>query len=89
MNGRGARGQLFDDILDDPLMEEVVNQQGTALVASCDVGGIGQAFPPRRIVEFIRSVDAAGNGGVVQSICQADLSPALLAVAHMVGSRLE
>lgn len=45
---------------------------------------------PRRIVELIRSVDSVeGNGGVVQSICQADLSPALMGVVNMVVSRIE
>jgi hypothetical protein len=47
--------------------------EGQRLAASCEVDGLGRAEPPRRIVELIRRVAAAGGNGAVASICEEDL----------------
>jgi len=72
----------YDAILDDPRMAEVVDPEVPDHVTpSCDIGDRGKAYPPRRIVDLVRSLDAAGSPGVVQSICQADWSAVLQTVA--------
>jgi hypothetical protein len=79
----------FDAILADPRMRETVDFSpeggGSRLVPSCDVPGLGVAFPPRRIVEVIRDVHESGAGGVVQSICQADWSGVTRAIGRVIG----
>ncbi len=79
----------FDAILDDPRMIETVDFSaaggGNRLVPSCDVPGLGVAFPPRRIVELIRDIDSVGNNGLVQSICQADWSDSTRAISNLIG----
>ena len=83
----------FDAILADPRMEETIDYSpeggGNRLVPSCDIPGLGIAFPPQRIIRFIRDVDAAGNGGLVQSICQVDVRAAMRALGRVIQSRLD
>ncbi len=83
----------FDEILADPRMIETVDYSpeggGNRLVPSCDVPGLGVAFPPRRIVETIRDVDAVANNGIVQSICQADWSDSMRAITRVIQRHLE
>jgi len=83
----------FEDLLNDPRMTETVDYSpeggGNRLVPSCDVPGLGIAFPPRRIVQLIRDVDAEGNGGIVQSICQADWRPTMRAISTAIARHLD
>lgn len=84
----------YQQILDDPSMQERADESttnsasGTLLVPSCDVPGVGRAFPPRRIVETARDLEVAGAEAIVQSICQSDLSGALNAIVTRIGSVL-
>jgi hypothetical protein len=82
----------FENILADPRMVETIDFSpeggGNRLVPSCDVPGLGIAFPPRRIVEWIRDVDAVGNNGIVQSICQADWTDSTRAISNLIGRAL-
>jgi hypothetical protein len=47
--------------------------------------GLGLAFPPRRLVE---TAAAFGSNGIVQSICQADFSPAIDALIDKAALRI-
>ncbi len=79
----------FEGILNDPRMIETIDYSpeggGNRLFPSCDVPGLGVTFPPRRIVEFVRDVDAVGNNGMVQSVCQADWTGTVRAVSRVIG----
>jgi len=79
----------FENILNDPRMVESVdyspNGGGNRLVPSCDVPGLGVAFPPRRIVELIRDIDGVANNGLVQSICQSDWTFSTRAISNVIG----
>ncbi|HJL18477.1 MAG TPA: hypothetical protein RMH99_22625 [Sandaracinaceae bacterium LLY-WYZ-13_1] len=78
--------EAYQAILDDPRMETRIDpSMPTRLVPSCDVPGRGLAFPPRRLVEVARRLSPARS--TVQSICQADFSPAAAAIARLVGTR--
>ncbi|MBI2893448.1 MAG: hypothetical protein HYY06_07835 [Deltaproteobacteria bacterium] len=82
----------FQCLLDHPKMQEVVDNsaegQGERLTPSCDVPGLGEAFPPRRIVEFIKQINHEGNNGIVQSICEADFGPAMRAITSLIQSKV-
>ncbi|MCC7535171.1 MAG: hypothetical protein IT379_03110 [Deltaproteobacteria bacterium] len=85
----------YDAILAHPNMQEAIDPMDpNRLRTSCNVPGLGIAFPPRRIVEVARQIDqaTAGPTGVgnatVQSICQADLRPALRVITNKIGSLL-
>ena len=82
----------FDDILNDPRMTETVDYSpeggGNRLVPSCDVPGLGIAFPPRRIVNWIKDIDTQGNNGIVQSICQSDWSDTTRAITRLIASKV-
>jgi hypothetical protein len=84
--------RTYERILNDPRMTETVDFSpeggGNRLVPSCDVPGLGVAFPPRRIVEWVRDVEADGGSGVVQSICQADWQPTMRAISRLIGGVL-
>ena len=47
--------------------------------------GRGIAFPPRRLVEAAAEL---GDNGIVQSICEEDLAPAVSAIFERVALRL-
>jgi len=90
-------GDLQDDadyrrILGDERMMETIDYSpeggGNRLIPSCDVPGLGIAFPPRRIVELVQQAEQAGASGVVQSICQADWAPTMRAISHLVWRQL-
>jgi hypothetical protein len=71
----------YDAILADPRMQEMVDpDMPTRLRPSCEIPGRGEAYPPRRFVELARDLDARGAGGIIQSICQADFTPAIDAI---------
>ncbi len=82
----------YEDILTDPRMVETIDYSpeggGNRLVPSCYVPGLGTAFPPRRIVEWVRDVEDWGGSGVVQSICQADWQPTMRAISRLIGGVL-
>jgi len=82
----------FENILNDPRMVETVDYSpeggGNRLVPSCDVPGLGIAFPPRRIVEWIKDIDMEGNNGIVQSICQSDWAPTMRAITRLIASKV-
>lgn len=46
------------------------------------------AYPPRRIVEVARGIEAAGSNGIVTSICQDDFRPALGAIIRKLAGAL-
>ncbi len=71
----------YATILSDARMEERVDPtHPSRLAPSCNVPGRGFAFPPRRIVEVARDLEAGGAASVVQSICQESFSPAIGAI---------
>lgn len=57
------------------------------IAPACDFGGVGSALPARRITQVIQPFAATGNG-LVQSICNVDLSPAIAAIARTIGKHL-
>jgi hypothetical protein len=67
----------YQCLLDLPDMQEVIDNsaegRGERLTTSCDEPGLGEAFPPRRIVELIRQLGNQGATSSVHSICEADL----------------
>jgi hypothetical protein len=70
----------FDAILSDPRMTERVDPGSPTarLMTSCNVPGRGVAFPPRRMVETARDLEARGAATIVHSICR-DYDPAVSA----------
>jgi hypothetical protein len=91
-----ARDGFYDQILGDARMQNVVDPStnpgtGTGnLVPSCNhrdaVSGLDSiAMPPRRIVQLAKLF---GAQGLVQSICQDDLSPASDAIVTLIGEQL-
>ena len=90
----------LDALLADPMMQNVPDDQfcspgepapctPTRVRPSCEVVNRGSASPPRRLVELARDLAAAGSPTVVQSICQADLVPALRPLAERLAGSLE
>ncbi len=68
----------WDALLAHPDMQQVIDPgMTTRLRPSCDRPGTGLAFPPLRIVEAARALEARGAGAVVQSICAEDYSDAV------------
>ncbi|MBW2462719.1 MAG: hypothetical protein JRH11_13800 [Deltaproteobacteria bacterium] len=79
----------FDAILAHPdMVEQIDPDMMTRLKPSCNVAGRGLAFPPRRMVQVAKELSAAGAGGIVQSICQADFTPALDAIIAKIADVL-
>jgi hypothetical protein len=85
-----SRDQFYRGILDHPLMQSTVNDNGTPdpqddeINRSCS-GGNALAYPPRRIVEVARGF---GANGVVQSICQDDFTPAVNAIIDLISTKI-
>ena len=68
--------------LGDPRMQAVVDPDGgNRLLPTCDLPELGAAAPARRYAEL---AGALGDAGLLQSICQTDLSRPLHAVAARV-----
>jgi len=87
-------GASYEDIFADPAMiEQIDPAMPTRLTPSCNRPGGGLAFPPRRMVEVARQLEAQGATGVVGSICQDDfegpVSRILEQVARSVSGRCE
>ena len=82
----------FQCLLDLPDMQEVIDNsaegKGERLTPSCDEAGLGEAFPPRRIVDFVRQINAVGNNGIVRSICEANFEPAMEAITSLIQSKV-
>ncbi|RLB46478.1 MAG: hypothetical protein DRJ42_27555, partial [Deltaproteobacteria bacterium] len=68
------------------MVERLDPAMPTRLAPSCNVAGRGLAFPPRRIVNVARELSIRGTPTTVQSICQADYTGAITAIADRVGA---
>ena len=78
-------GSDFAAILDHPDMQEQIDpSMPNRLRPSCNVPGLGFAFPPRRIVDVGRQLEDRGAHVTVQSTCQADLTPAMDALIALL-----
>ncbi|MBX3246263.1 MAG: hypothetical protein KF901_03695 [Myxococcales bacterium] len=78
----------YDAVLSDPAMAyRPSDPNPNQLAPACSFGGVGEAHPARRIVEVIREFDETGSG-LLASICQPDLRPAIASIAEIVGARL-
>ena len=75
-------------IRDDRMEEHVDPAMPNRLIPSCNVPGLGVAFPPVRIVRVAQQLEALGAGVTVQSICQASFSNALTEVIRQIKSAL-
>jgi hypothetical protein len=90
------RNQFYDNVLSDARMQEVIDPStmpgtGTGnLRLSCSrtnsKGNPEVAVPPRRIVTLAKMF---GQNGIVQSICQEDLSGAMDPVINLMVKRIE
>jgi len=81
----------FQCLLDLPEMQEVIDNSaeghGERLTPSCDEAGLGEAFPPRRIVELLQQLGRAGAATGVTSICQDDYSRAFSGIVDALQAR--
>lgn len=79
-----------DAILADPRMQEAIDLESPTprLVPSCNVPGLGIAFPARRIVTVGREIAARGGHTVAESSCGDDFGPQLERVALAIGDAL-
>jgi hypothetical protein len=84
------REQFYTSILNAPGMRESVDDQGTptpdddAIAPVCD-SEFGTAAPAPRLVQVARGF---GMNGLVQSICERDLSRPINAILRSIGRRL-
>lgn len=75
----------YAGLLLHPAMEERIDTTSMSLVPACTAAGVGIASPARRLV---RTAMSLGEGrSTVQSICQADFSPALAPVTRLFARR--
>jgi hypothetical protein len=80
-----AAGSDFEAILAHPDMQELIDpSMPTRLRPSCNIPGLGFAYPPRRIVDVGRLLDAQGASVSIQSVCQADFTPAIDALIALL-----
>jgi len=78
----------YGALLADERMQFRIDPDNEArLIPACEYGGVGSASPARRIVEVVRPF-AEDDNGLVQSICQPDLRPAMEAIGRSIGGRL-
>lgn len=78
----------FEALLSDPSMAfRESDTNPNQLAPACSFGGVGEAHPARRIVEVVQEFDETGSG-LLASICQPDLRPAIASIAAIVGARL-
>jgi len=79
----------YDAILADSRMQITVDPaMPNRVIPSCDVVGLGQAYPPRRIVQVAQQLAGRGAGVTVQSICQNSFSLALNAIIRKIANAL-
>ena len=77
----------FDAVLAAPEMQFVVD--GERLIPSCDVAGLGEAIPPRRIVEVLRGIAAESPGSAfLGSLCSPDWTSTFAGLAASIGRSL-
>jgi hypothetical protein len=68
----------YDEILAHPMMQEERDPtRPNRLRPSCNVAGLGNSYPPRRIVEVARGLEARGASTSSHSICGDDYSAAI------------
>jgi hypothetical protein len=80
-------GTDYGAMLADPRMVEQIDpSMPTRLSPSCNVPGRGFAFPPRRIVSVAQELSRRGSATTIESICQADFTSAIEAIADRVGA---
>ncbi len=78
----------FQQILEADLMREERDPvMAGQLRPSCNTAR-GLAFPPRRLVEVAQELENRQSNGIVQSICQADFTPALDAIIQKIADVL-
>jgi hypothetical protein len=86
-----ATDAFYDSIQADERMLQRVDNRGTPevaddmLEASCDADVGFEAHPPTRLVEVVRGF---GKHGLLQSMCEPDLGPAIDALIHKLGEHL-
>jgi hypothetical protein len=90
-----ASDAFYDHVLSDPRMQETVDpstKPGTGtgdITPSCKrvnaAGKADTAAPPRRIVQVAKKF---GAQGIVQSLCQDDLTPAIDAIVGLIGKQI-
>ena len=74
-----------DPSVRDNRMEEWVDPANpNRLIPSCNVPGVGVAFPPVRIVRVAERLDALGAGVTVQSICQPSFTDAATEIIRRI-----
>ena len=81
-SGDPQTAEDFDAVLFDDRMQFTWIEG--RLQSSCQAAGIGSAYPPRRLVELVAGVDAAGGRGLVQSICQRDWSGVMAGISRVI-----
>lgn len=78
----------YDGLLADPRMQYTPDPMNPSdLTPACQLGGAGKAIPARRIVSVVKDFASTGQG-LVQSICQVDFRPSLVAIGRLIGRRL-
>lgn len=77
-----------ESIRDPRMVERPDPTTPSQLTPSCDVPGLGKAFPALRIARVARSLEDAQAGAVIQSICQADFGPALELIIDKIADAL-
>lgn len=78
----------YDALLADMRMQYTPDPMVAGdLTPACRLGGAGKAIPARRIVEVVKDFATTGQG-LVQSICQVDFRPSLVAIGRLIGGRL-
>jgi len=64
----------LDEILLDPAMRPIADDAGLTLNPTCNVPGRGMAYPPIRLVHFLRELQRNDVATVAESICQSSFS---------------
>ena len=75
-------------IRDDDMEERIDPSMPNRLVPSCNVPGLGIAFPPVRLVQAAQQLEEAGAKVTVQSICQESYNGALTEIIRQIASAL-
>jgi hypothetical protein len=80
----------WDEMMSDPRLVEQpdTTAQTPRLVPSCLDPDRGLAFPPTRILEVARSLEARGAVAAVESLCHSDLTAAVDGILRRVGGSL-
>lgn len=73
-----------EDVRDPRMVERLDPALPSRLVPSCNVPGRGIAFPPVRLVEVARDLEARGARVVVGSVCQDSYAAPMEAIARRI-----